>query len=145
MQLSFENNPLDQEADSILVGKLKSMTIYYNPKFIEEIIKFFTPPKIHLDTVGAIMNAAESTVEGLTTQTRMGLEYALEEHKTINVKLDLQTPLIILPLDPASVKSPVAILDAGHISVISDLVDKSKKEYKEKQQYSAEDWESLKT
>ena len=126
MQLSFENNPLDQEADSILVGKLKSMTIYYNPKFIEEIIKFFTPPKIHLDTVGAIMNAAESTVEGLTTQTRMGLEYALEEHKTINVKLDLQTPLIILPLDPASVKSPVAILDAGHISVISDLVDKSK-------------------
>lgn len=145
LQLSFENNPLDQEADSILVGKLKSMTIYYNPKFIEEIIKFFTPPKIHLDTVGAIMNAAESTVEGLTTQTRMGLEYALEEHKTINVKLDLQTPLIILPLDPASVKSPVAILDAGHISVISDLVDKSKiKEYKEKQQYSAEDWESLK-
>ena len=81
MQLLFENNPLDQEADSSLVGKLKSMTIYYNPKFIEEIIKFFTPPKIHLDTVGAIMNAAESTVEGLTTQTRMGLEYALKSTK----------------------------------------------------------------
>ncbi|EMG47074.1 hypothetical protein G210_2649 [Candida maltosa Xu316] len=146
LQLAFENNPLDQSADSNLFAKLKSMTIYYNPKFIEEIVKFFTPPKIHLDTVGAIMNAAESTVEGLTAQTRIGLEYALEEHKTINVRLDLQAPLVILPLDPSSVKSPVAILDAGHISVMSDLVDKSKvKEYKEKDQYSKEDWKSLRT
>lgn len=142
--LAFEKNPLDQSADSSLTGKLKSMTIYYNPKFIEEIVKFFTPPKIHLDTVGALMNAAESTVEGLTSQTRIGLEYALEEHKTMNVKLDLQTPLLILPLDPSSNKSPVAILDAGHISVTSDLVDKSIiKEYKEKEQYSKEDWETL--
>ncbi|RCK56101.1 Vacuolar protein sorting-associated protein 13 [Candida viswanathii] len=121
LQLAFEKNPLDQSADSSLTGKLKSMTIYYNPKFIEEVVKFFTPPKIHLDTVGAIMNAAESTVEGLTSQTRIGLEYALEEHKTINVKLDMQTPF-----------------------VVSDLVDKAAiKEYKEKEQYSKEDWDKL--
>ncbi|KAG7665092.1 VPS13 [[Candida] subhashii] len=143
-QISFENNPLDGSADSILLGKLKSMTIFYNPKFIQEIIKFFTPPKIHLDTVGAIMNAAEATVEGLTSQTRMGLEYALEEHKTINVKLDLQAPLVIMPLDPSSFKSPVAILDAGHISVISDLVDKDRiQEVKEKESYTADDWKTL--
>ena len=76
-QMSFENNPLDESADSILLGKLKSMTIFYNPMFIEEVARFFRPPKIHLDTVGAIMNAAEATVEGLTAQTRIGLQYAL--------------------------------------------------------------------
>ncbi|RLV92227.1 Vacuolar protein sorting-associated protein 13 [Spathaspora sp. JA1] len=143
-QISFENNPLDNSADSILLGKLKSMTIFYNTKFIEEIIKFFTPPKIHLDTVGAIMNAAEATVEGITSQTRIGLQYALEEHKTINVKLDLQAPLIIMPLDPASFKSPVAILDAGHISVISELVDSETiQDIKNKQSYTDEDWKKL--
>lgn len=145
-RISFEQNPLDNSADSKLLGKLKSMTIFYNPKFIEEIVKFFKPPKIHLDTVGAIMNAAEATVEGFTSQTRIGLQYALEEHKTINTKLDLQAPLIILPLEPNSWKSPVAILDAGHISVISDLVDKSKiEEVKSKQSYTEADWDQLNT
>lgn len=145
-KISFENNPLDESADSVLLGKLKSMTIFYNPHFIEEVIKFFTPPKIHLETVGAIMNAAEATMEGLTAQTRLGLQYALKEHKTINVKLDLQAPLIFLPLDPKDWKSPVAILDAGHISVISDLVDKKEiEEIKGKQNYTAEDWDQLNT
>ncbi|KAI5955057.1 VPS13 [Candida jiufengensis] len=143
-QVSYEQNPIDGSADSELLGRLKSMTIFYNPRFVENLMQFFTPPKIHLDTVGAIMNAAESTVEGLTSQTRMGLEYALEEHKTVNVKLDLQAPLIIMPLDPSSYKSPVAILDAGHLSIVSDLIEKSKiKEYKDKEKYTDNDWENL--
>lgn len=145
-KISFENNPLDGSADSRLLGKLKSMTIFYNPHFIEEVTRFFTPPKIHLDTVGAIMNAAEVTMEGITSQTRLGLQYALEEHKTINVKLDLQAPLIFLPLDPKDWKSPVAILDAGHISVISELVDKDEIErIKLKENYTERDWAQLNT
>lgn len=145
-KISFENNPLDGSADSALKGHLRSMTIFYNPHFIEEIIRFFKPPKMHLDTVGAIMNAAEATVEGITSQTRIGLQYALEEHKTINVKLDLQAPLIIVPLDPTSFKTPVAILDAGHLSVKSALVDKSNiEEIKSKATYDSKDWEKLKT
>lgn len=144
--ISFEDNPLDGSADSLMVAKLKSMTIFYNALFIERVIKFFKPPKIHLDTVGAIMNAAEATMEGITSQTRLGLQYALEEHKTINVKLDLQAPLIILPVDPTNWKSPVAILDAGHISVTSDLVDKkSIEEIKLRDTYSTEDQNQLNT
>jgi vacuolar protein sorting-associated protein 13A/C len=42
------------------------------------------------------MESAGSTVEGLRQQTRAGLEYALQEHKTIDVQLDLQAPLIIV-------------------------------------------------
>lgn len=145
-QFSFENNPLDGSADSSLLAKLKSMTIFYNYVFVEEIINFFKPPTIHLDTVGAIMNAAEATMEGLTAQTRIGLQYALEEHKTINVKLDLQAPLLILPLDPKSWKSPVAIFDAGHLSVTSDLVDKRTIEmFSTKKNYTEEDWSKLNT
>ncbi|CUM64753.1 uncharacterized protein PRCAT00002364001 [Priceomyces carsonii] len=145
-QVSYEQNPLDNSANSALLAKLRSMTIFYNPVFIEEVVKFFTPPKAHLDTVGAIMNAAEATVEGITEQTRIGLQYALEEHKTINAKLDLQAPLIILPLDPTSFESSVAILDAGHISVTSSLVEQSKiDQIKSKQSYSADDWKELNT
>ncbi|CAK9441286.1 uncharacterized protein LODBEIA_P51550 [Lodderomyces beijingensis] len=143
-QLQYEQNPLDGKADSNLSAQLKSMTIFYNPRFIEELMIFFTPPKIHLNTIGAIMNAAESSIEGLTARTRMGLQYALEEHKTINLKLDLQAPLIILPLDPSSFKTAVAILDAGHVSVKSNLVERSKiSELTDKSKYTEDDWKRL--
>ncbi|SCW01107.1 LAFE_0D05226g1_1 [Lachancea fermentati] len=125
-QIAFEQNPLDDSADSKVDVKLRSMTVFYHVHFINEIIKLFKPPKRHLDTIGAIMNAAEATVEGWTVQTRMGLESILEDHKTINLNLDLQAPLIIIPLDPHIWDTPCAVLDAGHISIISDLVPKHK-------------------
>lgn len=127
-QASFENNPLDDSADSTVLAKLKSMTIFYHVHLVNEIIKFFSPPKIHLETINAIMSAAEATVEGLTTQTRLGLESIWENHQTVNAKLDLHAPLIILPLDPSSWSSPCAVIDAGHISLFSDLADKNKSE-----------------
>lgn len=122
--VNFESNPLDESADSKLDVKLRGMTIFYHVHFINEITRFFNPPKQHLDTIGAIINAAEATVEGWTTQTRMGIESLLEEHKTANVTLDLQAPLIIVPLDPHIWDTPCAVIDAGHIALASDLVPK---------------------
>ncbi|ODQ79571.1 hypothetical protein BABINDRAFT_161957 [Babjeviella inositovora NRRL Y-12698] len=145
-KVSFENNPLDGLSDSVVLAKLRSMTVFYNPVFVEAVVRFFTPPRIHMDTIGMIMNAAELTVEGLTQQTRIGLEYALDGHKTLDAKLDLQAPLIILPLEPTSWQSPVAVLDAGHISVISDLVERAKIDdikAKDAGAYTAADWTQL--
>lgn len=77
-----------------------------------------------METIGAIINAAGATVEEIRDQTRLGLEYALEQHKTVNLKLDMQAPLIVIPLDNKSWSSPCAIIDAGHISALSHLVGK---------------------
>ncbi|EDK46335.1 conserved hypothetical protein [Lodderomyces elongisporus NRRL YB-4239] len=143
-QVMFEQNPLDHKADSSLSAQLKSMTIFYSPKFVEKVISFFSPPTTHFDTVGAIMNAAEESIESITANTRMGLEYAIDEHKTINLMMDLQAPLLIMPLDPASFKSPVAILDAGHVSIVSNFAERSKiQEYKDKLSYTAADWKEV--
>lgn len=109
-------------------------------------MRFFHPPKIHLETLGAILNAANATVEELRDQTRIGLEYALQEHKTVNLKLDMQAPLIVMPLDVFSWSSPCAIIDAGHISVVSHLVGKEViEEVKKKKtlQYTDSDWKRL--
>ncbi|KAG7815578.1 hypothetical protein KL924_000664 [Ogataea haglerorum] len=145
-QVSFENNPLDESADSALLAKMNSMTIFHNPKFIESIVRFFTPPKVHLDTIGLLMNAAESTIQDFTKQTRIGLQYAFEEHKTMNCKMDLQAPLIIVPVNPGSWSSPVAVLDAGHISIVSDLVSKdqiNQIKAENKDSYTEADWEKM--
>lgn len=145
-QLSYEHNPLDESADSELLAKLTSMTIFHNPKFIGQIAKFFQPPKAHESTFDSLINAAETTFSDFTKMTRIGIQSAFENHKTINCKMDLQAPLIILPVDASNWNSPVAILDAGHISVLSDLVDKDRidKIRKEKKDtYTDKDWENI--
>jgi vacuolar protein sorting-associated protein 13A/C len=143
-RMSFEQNPLDQSADSAITIKMRSMEIIYNPRFVEEIYKFFKPPESHMESIGALMETAGATVEGLRQQTRAGLEFALEEHKTINAKLDLQAPLIIIPESCTEKRSNVLILDAGHVALSSDLVKREDiGDIQAKNRYSEEDWKHL--
>lgn len=145
-EASFEQNPLDESADSAITMKMRSMEIIYNPRFVEEIYKFFKPPERHMESIGALMESAGATVEGIRQQTRAGLEFALEEHKTLNAKLDLQAPLIIIPESCTEKMTNCLILDAGHISITSDLVKKSdikEVQSKQRQHYSDEDYAQL--
>ena len=144
--LVFEKNPLDESADSAVSMKLKSIEVIYNPKFIVEIAKFFKPPERHMESIGALMETAGATVEGLRQQTRAGLEFALQEHKTINAQLDIQAPLIIVPESVTRESTLCLILDAGHVALNSELVDKDTLrdiQTKQKTQYTEKDFRQL--
>jgi vacuolar protein sorting-associated protein 13A/C len=145
-QLEIEQNPIDRDGDIALVGKLKPLEIVWNPNFVVGIVQFFRPPERHMESITALMETAGATVEGLREQTRAGLEFALEEHKTINAKLDLQAPLIIVPVSITTRTSTCLILDAGHISVTSQLVDHDTMKQiqaKQRQSYTDEDFKRL--
>lgn len=145
-QLQFEKNPLDGASDLGLMAKLRPLEIIWNPQFVVGIAAFFRPPERHMDTIGALLESAGATVEGLRQQTRAGLEFALDEHKTINAKLDLQAPLIIVPEQITNKNTPCLILDAGHIRLTSELVDPGTiKEIhdKQRQAYTEDDYKML--
>ena len=144
--LVFEKNPLDESADSAIDMKLKSIEVVYNPKFIVDVAKFFKPPERHMESIGALLETAGATVEGLRQQTRAGLEFALQEHKTINARLDIQAPLIIVPESVTQESTLCLILDAGHVALNSELVDKETIrdiQSKQKSRYSEEDFKQL--
>lgn len=144
--LVFEQNPLDGSADSAVTLKLKSIEVIYNPKFIVEVAKFFKPPERHMESISALMETAGATVEGIRQQTRAGLEFALEEHKTVNAQLDIQAPLIIIPESITQESTLCLIIDAGHVSLNSELVDKETLrdiQSKQKQKYTDEDHKQL--
>ena len=144
--LVFEQNPLDESADSAINMKLKSIEIIYNPKFVVEVARFFKPPERHMESIGALMETAGATVEGLRQQTRAGLEFALQEHKTVNAQLDIQAPLIIVPESVTQESTLCLILDAGHVALNSELVDKDTMkdiQSKQKTQYSEKDFRQL--
>ena len=145
-RLVVEQNPLDESADSSLTLKLKSIEVIYNPQFVVEVAKFFKPPERHMESIGALMETAGATVEGIRQQTRAGLEFALEEHKTLNAQLDIQAPLIIIPESITKESALCLILDAGHVSLNSELVDKDTMrdiQSKQKSKYSEEDFKQL--
>ncbi|KAI1104805.1 vacuolar protein sorting-associated protein 13 [Jackrogersella minutella] len=144
--LQVEQNPLDGQSDFAVTAKLKPLEIVWNPNFVVGIVDFFKPPERHMESISALMETAGATVEGLRQQTRAGLEFALEEHKTINAKLDLQAPLIIIPQSIKTKRSTCLILDAGHISVNSELVDKGtlkQVQDKHNQKFSEDDFKRL--
>jgi vacuolar protein sorting-associated protein 13A/C len=141
-QLAFENHPLDGSADTALTLKLKAIEIIYNPAFVEQIYRFFKPPDRNMESIGALLETAGATVQELRSLTRAGLEFALEEHKTINAQLDLQAPLIIIPDSVTEECSICLIVDAGHAKLSSELVDKdTMKEVQSKQKRQLTDQE----
>lgn len=145
-QFQLEQNPLDEQGDIAVTAKLKPLEIVWNPNVVLGVADFFRPPERHMESISALMETAGATVEGLREQTRAGLQFALEEHKTVNAKLDLQAPLIIIPMAITNTNTSCLILDAGHISVTSELADKEttkKLESKEAKTYTEEDIKRL--
>ncbi|KAH6603756.1 vacuolar sorting-associated 13 [Trichoderma cornu-damae] len=145
-EFEIEQNPLEREGDIAIVGKLKPLEVVWNPNFVVGIVDFFRPPERHMESIAALMETAGATVEGIREQTRVGLEFALEEHKTINAELDLQAPLIIIPVSITAEHSTCLVVDAGHMHVNSQLVDQEtlkEIQAKQRQSYDEEDFKRL--
>jgi vacuolar protein sorting-associated protein 13A/C len=95
----FEKRPLDGRADNAITVKMHHLEIIYNPEIIKDIMRFFKPPETNMETVNALIEVAGNTLEGLKKQTRAGLEYALESHTTLDLRVDMDAPIIIVPVE----------------------------------------------
>ncbi|KAF8873711.1 vacuolar protein sorting-associated protein 13 [Gymnopilus junonius] len=144
--IKFENNPLDERADNALTVRMRHMEIIYHRGYVEAVYRFFKPPASQLESVEALLNVASETLEGLRRETRAGLEYALQTHKTVDIQMDLNAPVIIIPEDVTTNDCKHLIIDAGHIAIESDLVAKEAIRtihLKRNQKYSDEDYQNL--
>jgi len=144
--LQFEHHPIDGRADNALQLRMQSMEIVYHASYVESIVQFFRPPETELEVIEALMDVASSTLEGIRRETRAGLENALENHKTIDVSLDVQSPIWILPENLTSRDCSMLVLDAGHLAVRSLLADPEMMDLiraKHFRQYTEEDYHQL--
>ncbi|CEG72298.1 hypothetical protein RMATCC62417_07879 [Rhizopus microsporus] len=118
---TFEYKPLDNRADNAAALYMRNIDIIYNPEIIRELIVFFTPPETSADSINALIEVAGDTFEGIKKQTRASLEYALEQHTTFDLKVDMDAPVIIIPENCTSTSCRAIVIDAGHINVESNL------------------------
>ena len=144
--MEVEHNPLDGHAENAVTVKMRHLEIIYHRMYVEAVFDFFKPPASQLESITALLDAAGQTLDGIKNETRAGLEYALEQHKTIDIRVDMNAPIIIIPLDIKVKDSQALVLDAGHIAVESKLADQDRlKEVQSKRgrQYSDEDFRQL--
>lgn len=146
LYMRFENNPLDERADTALAIRMRHMEVVYHRGYVEAIYKFFKPPEDRLESVEALLTAAGGAIEGLRKETRAGLEYTLQSHKTIDLHVDMKAPIIIIPESISTHKCTHLLIDAGHISIESDLASKEairQVHLKRAQQYTDDDYARL--
>ncbi|KAJ4486135.1 vacuolar protein sorting-associated protein 13 [Lentinula aciculospora] len=144
--IKFENNPLDERADNAITVRMRHMEIIYHKGYVEAVYKFLKPPASQLESVEALLSVASQTLEGLRKETRAGLEFALQNHKTIDIQMDMNAPIIIIPEDVTTVDCKHLIIDAGHIAIESELADKDTIRaihLKRSQKYNDEDYKQL--
>ncbi|KAI8384441.1 uncharacterized protein BYT42DRAFT_612143 [Radiomyces spectabilis] len=144
----FEHMPLDGRADNAVALTMRNIDIVYNPVIIREILEFFRPPETSADSVNALIEVAGDTFEDIKNQTRSTLEFALERHTTLDLRVDMDAPVIVIPEDCTSSSSRGIVLDAGHINVESNLADPQAVEQmkaKKNTEYTSEDYVHLRS
>lgn len=93
----YEYRPLDKRADNAITLKMRNIDIVYNPIIFNEVINFFKPPESSIESINALVVAAGDTFEDIKKQTRSTLTFALEQHTTFDLHVDMDAPIIIIP------------------------------------------------
>ncbi|CAO3587114.1 unnamed protein product [Absidia cylindrospora] len=120
--IEYEYCPLDKRADNAITLVMRNIDIVYNPIIIKEILAFFRPPETSIDSVNALVEVAGDTLEDIKKQTKSTLTFALEQHTTLDLHVDMDAPIIVIPECCTSQMSRGIVLDAGHINIESQLV-----------------------
>lgn len=97
LAIEYQQNPLHKKADKSIKLVMRHLEIIYNPSTIHGILSFFQSRNNDSESFDALIEVAGDTLEGFKRQTRAGLEYALENHSTLELDVDMDAPIVIIP------------------------------------------------
>ncbi|KAJ1553730.1 hypothetical protein HK096_006683, partial [Nowakowskiella sp. JEL0078] len=96
--MKLEHNPIDKCVDMALSIKILPLEVVYNSQAIRALILFFTPKNpTGSESLSTIQAVVQDKFEGIRSQTLAGLEYAISKHKTFDLKIDFDAPILIFP------------------------------------------------
>ncbi|KAJ1339755.1 hypothetical protein BSLG_005661 [Batrachochytrium salamandrivorans] len=108
--IKFEHKPLDGSVDDALTVKMLPLEIVLNPYALRTLA------------------VAQDAIQEVTTQTRTNLEFAIEGHRSLNLKIEVDAPIFLIPTNFIDEKAPILVIDAGHLSVKSIPISMATKE-----------------
>lgn len=84
----FEQHPLDSVADAAASVTMGSLDIVVNKAQLEGIAAFFTPK--HAVDVTSLTAAASKQLDYLREATKLSLQIAYEQHKTLDLDVNVK-------------------------------------------------------
>jgi vacuolar protein sorting-associated protein 13A/C len=78
--------------------KMLPLRVIINPNFMKKVVKFFSSTT-NSDGISRIQAAAQGAIQGYSQQTRAGLVFAIEEHRTLDVDVEIDAPIFVFPLE----------------------------------------------
>ncbi|KAG1650405.1 Vacuolar protein sorting-associated protein 13C [Nymphon striatum] len=115
----FEKNPLHVESDFGLSLNAEPMEMVYHEHSISEVISYFT---VKSSLIKNVTTVAKQKLYDLAETSKLGLLYAIEQHKKIFVNIDLKSPYVVVPDKGTLQKGDnILILDLGRLTIKSDM------------------------
>ncbi len=122
-------------AEKSIYFSMKPLEIVLNHQAFHKIIDFVYGPRERA-ALSTLASAAENQMTHLANKTRANLELALDNHKAIDLCVDIEAPIIYIPYDCEDESSFLFIADLGHIDIKSQLVTtEQKKEFARKRRH----------
>jgi len=124
LHVDFQLNPLDKHADMVAAVVMNSINVVVTKPVIDRLLKFFeSRQKVEVAT---LQETASSSIWSTVAASRGQLEFAAQQHKTMDVSVDVHAPCVLVPLDASNLNSSLVVLDLGNISLRSELRPKKK-------------------
>ena len=114
------------DADKSISFSMKPLEIVLNHQAAHKIVDFVYGGRAK-EALETLASAAETHITELANKTRASLEDALEEHKALDLSVDIDAPVIYIPFDCEDPGAFLFIADLGHIEVRSRLVTAAEK------------------
>ncbi|XP_076444664.1 LOW QUALITY PROTEIN: intermembrane lipid transfer protein VPS13A-like [Babylonia areolata] len=119
--VDFEVNPLYVEADYSLSLNVQPVEIVYDEHSLSEVSAFFQVPQGSVD----LRSTAVNTFQEVARYSRAGLQYAIDQHTTIHIALNMRSPYIVIPeFGTLHRGGNVLIVDFGTLRIESELQPK---------------------
>ncbi|CAH1799949.1 unnamed protein product [Owenia fusiformis] len=118
----FDMNPVYIAADFAVRLNVQPVEIVYDKHSLSEVLSFFQAASVSASDIAA---AATSSLNQMVEISRAGLYYAINQHKTIHLSVNMHSPYVVIPeYGTLHRRGNVLVLDFGKLKVESELQTK---------------------
>ncbi|KAH3744902.1 vacuolar protein sorting-associated protein 13 family protein [Pelomyxa schiedti] len=118
VKLSLDLKPLDGHADTAVEVTINPMTFTLTKPFLDRVVQFFTPSET-LD-IAAMSDLASDQLNNLVKATRAQLELAVQLHKTVDLRILIAAPTVLIPQFADRSDTPFLMVDFGTLAITSE-------------------------
>ncbi len=120
LSVSININPLNSIYNQCIRLSLLPVQVIYDGTTINNLLELLIPPtplKLH-----TMSNSVTTTLATLRTQTRAGLEHAVNERKMVDMDITISSPIIYIPYNGVyNDTNDVLVINLGSLAIKSDM------------------------